>query len=157
MIRRNKFIEFIGHIFVDQLVVKKNEKIKTWWREELREHQRLQLPSNPLIDQQDESFLEVETISKDLLAALTILATEHQTNLRTICFAAFCYMMKTLTFQRQFTVGIVENNRPAIEGGDKILGCFLNTVPVLVHIEQDDSWKNLIEEAKTKLAELGVK
>jgi non-ribosomal peptide synthetase component F len=51
-------------------------------------------------------------------------------------------------------VGLVTNNRPLCEDGDKIVGCFLNTVPVRIKIPADLKFSDYIRMIDQKLVEL---
>lgn len=50
-------------------------------------------------------------------------------SLRERMLAAFYYLVWATTNAPEITVGVVTQARPEIPGGDKLLGCFLNTVP----------------------------
>lgn len=49
---------------------------------------------------------------------------------KTVIYGAFIYALKLISHQNDFVVGMLSNNRPVVEDGDKLLGCFLNTIPV---------------------------
>ena len=53
-----------------------------------------------------------------------------EVTVKTVLYGAFIYALKLINYESDFVVGMVANNRPVVEDGDKLLGCFLNTVPV---------------------------
>ena len=55
---------------------------------------------------------------------------------------------------RKWFTGLVTNNRPSIEDGDKILGCFLNTIPLRYIIDYNLTVKDFIKEIKQKITTL---
>ncbi|MCP5049993.1 MAG: hypothetical protein GY940_22690, partial [bacterium] len=56
--------------------------------------------------------------------------------------------------ERDLVLGLVTNNRPVHEDGDKVLGCFLNTTPVRYTIPTDLTWAGYIEMTAAKLREV---
>src|SRR5206468_9479196 len=53
------------------------------------------------------------------------------------------------------TIGVATNNRPAMEDGDKVLGCFLNSIPFrYAASEKVTTWKDYFKQIENKLNEL---
>ncbi len=127
---------------IEQLEVKNSEDVKEWWANNLENYQRLELPSNR--SNNKDGFIIADFLGKDLKQEIDHLAEKYDTTNRTIYFTAFSLAINTITYQNNFVLGLVENGRPAVEDGDKILGCFLNTVPVSVQIGQLDSYQDVI-------------
>ena len=85
---------------------------------------------------------------------LKLFARNSGTSLRSICFAAYLYSLSMFTYDNEVLTGLVENGRPVREDGDKILGCFLNTVPVQMKIDMQMSWLQWIRSVHAKCMEM---
>lgn len=57
------------------------------------------------------------------------LVGKHGIHPRDLYLFIFLQLLRVNTNMNDLTVGLVVNARPEVEDGDKILGCFLNTVP----------------------------
>jgi surfactin family lipopeptide synthetase A len=62
--------------------------------------------------------------------------------------------MNILSNEEDIVVGNVSNNRPVIQDGDNIVGCFLNTVPVRLKIPYRKSWAYYIQAVEDKILKL---
>ncbi|KKK06536.1 non-ribosomal peptide synthetase [Micromonospora sp. HK10] len=65
---------------------------------------------------------------------------------KSIFFAAFLKVMSAITPLDRFLCGLVCNGRPEVSGGDKVLGMYLNTVPVPGDRPRG-TWRKLIHAA----------
>jgi amino acid adenylation domain-containing protein len=72
----------------------------------------------------------------DLLPKLNRLAQEQRSSLFEICLAAYLYVMHILTTEQDLVTGLVTHDRPAIQDGDTLLGCFLNTLPIRLTVDR---------------------
>jgi amino acid adenylation domain-containing protein len=108
----------------EQNCIKKNDKYNDFWKENLSEYKKLDIFT-------EENFSKRHdfTIEGELYDSLIQFSQTHGLSLKTIAFAAYLYTLKTLTYEGDVIVGMVTNGRPLLEDADKILGCFLNTVP----------------------------
>lgn len=110
---------------VEELYDKQNEKVITFWKEELSEYKRLDI-----FNDNNEYKRFVKQYGFDFKHRLEQQCEEDGVSLKTVIYAAFVYALKLVNYENDFVVGMVANNRPTIEDGDKLLGCFLNTLPV---------------------------
>ncbi|MEK4732085.1 non-ribosomal peptide synthase/polyketide synthase [Paenibacillus sp. FSL L8-0641] len=140
----------------DQMTIKDNQEVINYWREELSEYKRLNMPAN--IHGKTKKSYKVDHVtrhlSQEFLGDLRSTARRYDVSLKTLCFAAYTYMLNMLSYEDDFVVGLVENNRPVCEDGDKMLGCFLNTVPVKMCFDKIDIWEELVKVAEKKLINL---
>ena len=118
-----------------------------YWQEELKGYNRLQLPEKRFKHEQKMHLHDL----KDLKSSLEAIASKYGSNLKHLCFAAFAYGMKMLSESNDITVGITTNNRPIKTDGDKLIGCFLNTLPVRIKIPEKATWSQYIEYVEQKL------
>ncbi|WP_028595417.1 non-ribosomal peptide synthetase [Paenibacillus assamensis] len=137
----------------DQLAIKKDPAIKAYWSAELDGYNRLQLPVREGKKPVRTEFYEY-TLSSELSGELSALATRQRTSLKHICFALYTAVMSLMSRDNDILVGMVEHNRPASEDAEKMLGCFLNTLPVRLNIGVNDTWKDILNRTDVKLKEL---
>ncbi|HJT73986.1 MAG TPA: amino acid adenylation domain-containing protein, partial [Chitinophaga sp.] len=76
-------------------------------------------------------------------------------SVKTVLFGAYLCMLKMLTAENELTVGLVSNTRPMTEDGDKLLGCFLNTLPFrYIAGTGQQTWKAYFEALEQELKEI---
>ncbi|MHA6534788.1 amino acid adenylation domain-containing protein, partial [Paenibacillus sp. BAC0078] len=141
---------------IEQLTVKSRLDFQTFWQEELREYKRLELPepTKSGLKQDGNYFAYTHALEKGLLEELKYAARTSGTSLRSICFAAYLYSLSMFTYDDEILTGLVENGRPVREDGDRILGCFLNTVPVQMKIDAEMTWLEWIQNVHAKCMEM---
>ena len=141
---------------VEQSMTKKKEEIIQYWKQELSEYKRFELPNFEEGTKGIENRNNVITqeINQNLLLGLKEVAQHHNTTLKIICLSAYLQVLNMISYESDITMGLVENNRPVKEDGDKILGCFLNTVPFRINIKKGMYWSDLITEVNQKHTEL---
>jgi amino acid adenylation domain-containing protein len=134
---------------IQQEIDRRDEAVKKFWRNELSEFTRLDL------------FTEEETLVEHSVAydsnyvkKLRKAAVELNTTVKGLSFSAFLYLMKVLNYDKEVLVGLVTNTRPQTEDGDKILGCFLNTIPVRMVIDEKQQYRDFVNKVTNKLVEL---
>ncbi|MFC2146753.1 amino acid adenylation domain-containing protein, partial [Acidobacteriota bacterium] len=142
---------------IQQLTRKKQEEIADFWKKELEGYNRFTLwgaghaePNDRISKKRINHECQLEAI----LEKLTDAAKKHNTTVRNLCFAAYVFMLNMISYQNDIVVGFVINNRPAHEDGDKIIGCFLNTIPVRIKIPIHLEWRDYIRLVDKKLLEL---
>ena len=110
---------------IQELYDKRNEANIAFWQQELEGYRKLDIFKNEGDDQ-----LVVKAYDFNFKYNLEKRCRQDDTTVKTVVYAAFVYALKALDYEDDFVVGMVSNNRPAIEDGDKLLGCFLNTIPI---------------------------
>jgi amino acid adenylation domain-containing protein len=142
---------------IDQLVEKKKGKSTDFWQRELGGYKRLEFFSPPQKSVKD-GFQPKEYYTRHLgekfPEELTYTAKIHQTSVKYVCFAAYLYMLNMVSYEDDIVVGFVTNNRPDCEDGDKVIGCFLNTIPVRVKIPPRTRCSDYIRMIDDKMLEL---
>ncbi len=78
-----------------------------------------------------------------VLEKLQSLARTLRVPLRTTLLAAHVRVMQFLTGQDDLVTGLVTNGRPQTADGEKLIGLFLNTLPL--RVTAGGSWKTLVE------------
>jgi amino acid adenylation domain-containing protein len=102
-------------------------------------------PSPPgATDQEQPHFLTVP-ISTELSKDLVRIAESTSVSLKSVMLAAHLRVLCLLTGQTDVTTGLVSHGRPEVEGGERMIGLFLNTLPFRLKL-QGGSWVSLIRE-----------
>ncbi|MEU0092571.1 amino acid adenylation domain-containing protein [Kribbella sp. NPDC006257] len=92
----------------------------------------------------------IEVSYADLEQKLRAVASEAQTSLKSVFFAAHLAVLSSLTDSREFHSGLTCHIRPAVEGAERVYGMHLNMLPVR-HRREAGSWRELV--ARTFAAE----
>ncbi|MED1666477.1 non-ribosomal peptide synthetase [Brevibacillus laterosporus] len=138
---------------IDQMLLSEQNELREFWIDELKDYKRLQLPVK--MDENGGTHVTVvEKLDPDIINKCREIAQAHHIPLKTVCLTAFLSMMHMISYERDLTVGLIENNRPITEDAEKVLGCFLNSVPFRAIIKKDMSWKELLEQTQQKLVEI---
>ena len=139
---------------LDQYLIKHDEGMRDYWREELRGYKRLALPEGT----DREGFTERVTyryrLEPRVLAQATEVAGQLGVTLRNLLFAVYARLMSRLTNQDDAVVGILTHNRPACEDGDAMVGFFLNMLPVRTQFAGEESWADYIRRFHAHMLEL---
>lgn len=138
---------------IEQMAAKKNTELIKYWEEELREYKRVELKQSNHSGTGGIKTLEYN-LESEVLNELTALTNKYNTSIKTIFFTAYLYMVNMLSHENDVTIGMVEHNRPICVDGDKLLGCFLNTVPFRLKHEKEMTWQELIKYVDGKMKKL---
>jgi non-ribosomal peptide synthetase component F len=83
----------------------------------------------------------------DLTARLRQLAREHGLTVKSVLLAAHCLALRLLTGARDITSGVITHGRPELEDTERIVGMFLNIMPIRLNDQPGDSWIATAQEA----------
>jgi tyrocidine synthetase-3 len=136
---------------IGELAAAKREASIQYWKEELDGYTRFELPSTGAAH---EFRKEWSDFGKDFRIELEQVALQYNTSFKHLCFAAYIYTLNMLSYEDDITVGVVTNNRPLTPDGDRILGCFLNTIPFRAKIAEGLTWGGYIDYIENKLRKL---
>jgi amino acid adenylation domain-containing protein/non-ribosomal peptide synthase protein (TIGR01720 family) len=136
---------------IGELFKNNGKKNIEFWRNEIKNVQNLNIFNNKSTYQQFSKSYDI-----DIKEKLQKKCKEDQITLKTLIYGALVYTIKLLSTENDFMIGLVGNNRPSIEDGDKLLGCFLNTIPVRNILNDIDniSWKKYFRIIDDKLISL---
>ncbi|MCU0285070.1 MAG: amino acid adenylation domain-containing protein [Acidobacteria bacterium] len=143
---------------LQEMQEKRKPGTAAYWKNELFEYKRLSFPRpvpavspvNPagLVQtkkEKEEDPTDMNALNTgmgvDRREKLETLARKYNTTLKHLCFTAHVGMLSMLSYENEFVVGLVAHNRPLSEDGDKIIGCFLNSVPVKINIPWHTGWR----------------
>ncbi len=137
---------------IRQVAEKEHKKAAQFWSKELENYKRADFLVTP---KSGESPIDMNNyarlLDEALLENLKATALKINTSVKHLCFAAYNYIISMLSYEKDFVVGLLTNNRPPIEDGEKIFGCFLNTVPVRIPILTGVRWSDYLESVDKKL------
>jgi surfactin family lipopeptide synthetase A len=140
---------------IQQLVEKKKTEVIDFWKEELADYKRLDFSGFKDNGERKGAGLEcIYSPGEELFKKLEVAAVKYRTTVKNLCFAAYIYMLYMISYDNDFTAGVVTHNRPLCEDGEKILGCFLNTVPFRMRIPGNVTWIDFIGIIDKKMLQL---
>jgi amino acid adenylation domain-containing protein len=130
-------------------IEKKVEEVKDFWVNELNGYKRINLFT-------DEANFDMfsSALAHDEVTVLEQTAGNLKVNIKAISLTAYIYMLQLLSTETEVVAGLVTNNRPNCEDGDKILGCFLNTIPLRWMFDDNESFADLVTKVHEKIIEL---
>ncbi|CAF4097549.1 unnamed protein product, partial [Adineta steineri] len=133
---------------------------KMYWRQIFKDYETIQpmilpvdrkLPSNGIYSGEGlsiEIYLNNEIVKQFIDYASHFNATLYQ-----LCLTIYyIFLYKLIGGQRDIIIGIVQANRyrPELQ---RIIGMFVNTLPILIHIDPYDTFEQLLSKVKTMIFE----
>ncbi|TDU91248.1 amino acid adenylation domain-containing protein [Kribbella voronezhensis] len=88
----------------------------------------------------------------DVLTAIDRLAADERASRFTIVYAALAALLQRLTRQGDIVIGAPMANRTVSEF-DQVVGCFVNTVPLRVLVDDQASFRDLLRQARSTVLE----
>jgi amino acid adenylation domain-containing protein len=128
---------------------KRVDEVKDFWKNELAGFTRADLFTSENDFKIYSQFLDAATYKK-----LEKTAASLNTTIKVISLSAYLCMLKVLNYENEVLAGLVTNNRPNCEDGDKILGCFLNTIPLRMQVDGNETCAQLVTRVHRKIIEL---
>lgn len=139
---------------IRELYEKRRPESIEFWKRELAGYKRLEFPTPT----DAASYQKFGTEKYEFEPEFSVLIDKKHKGLgisiRNLCFSAYILALKMITYGNDLTVGLVINNRPEIEDGHRILGCFLNTIPFRVSVNAGDSYLEFVRRVNDKLSAL---
>jgi amino acid adenylation domain-containing protein/non-ribosomal peptide synthase protein (TIGR01720 family) len=124
-----------------------SEETRRYWRDTLQEYTQMQLPRWQ-VQPSEKLHTDVPPVTTPLGAALVerlkYVANTCGVPLKSVLLAAHLRVLHLLSGQGDCITGLVVNGRPEINDGERVLGMFLNTVPLRVQLT-GGSWQDLIQ------------
>ncbi|MBS1664518.1 MAG: amino acid adenylation domain-containing protein [Bacteroidetes bacterium] len=131
---------------VEQLAGLQDGAVHEFWKKELDGYRRLELFT------EEKQFHKFHySFDGEAVRQLKETAAGLHVTVKALSLAAYLYLLRLLTSQREVIAGVVTNTRPDKEDGDRVLGCFLNTIPVRMTIGDHLSGRELTGMVKDKI------
>ncbi|MBJ6369615.1 non-ribosomal peptide synthetase, partial [Snuella sedimenti] len=136
---------------ISDIMEARNEENIAYWKNTLQDYKRLDILTEERYDYQTS-----KVYTDEFLEALIAKCKEDHISLKSLLFAGYIYTLSLFSLEKDITIGVVSHRRPIAEDGDKLLGCFLNTVPFRRNMVTigSDSWLAYIRQVETGLKEL---
>jgi amino acid adenylation domain-containing protein len=138
--------------YIREEMIRKNQpQTRQYWKESLDGFRKLRLKTATA----SRAFRSVrETYPGSLVTDLEATAEKMTTTVKSILLAAHINALRTLSCETDVLIGLVTFSRPLKKDGEKVLGCFLNTVPFRVIIPPDVSWTDHLQLVDNKMLEI---
>jgi amino acid adenylation domain-containing protein len=121
-----------------------NAESQRYWTRKLEGQQLLVLgaaPATPSSSGHD----DVERVTLHVPEGVAALAQRASVPLKAVLLAAHLKALSVFSGRADVTAGLVTNGRPESQDGDKLLGLFLNVLPLRLRLG-DTSWMELIRQ-----------
>ncbi|MDW3194574.1 MAG: amino acid adenylation domain-containing protein [Cytophagales bacterium] len=139
----------------EQMTIKNNDETNNYWKAELDDVSGMEFKDLDATDKESRELGRVQKrFPKEIYKLLEERSKKYNTGIKEICFAAYLYASKMMTYHNEVMVGLVTNNRPVKEGGDQILGCFLNTIPFKISISEPMVFGDLVRHVDRKMSDI---
>ncbi|MBW4537463.1 MAG: amino acid adenylation domain-containing protein [Pleurocapsa minor HA4230-MV1] len=94
-------------------------------------------------------------LSHSTTAKLQLLAKENHLTLNTLVQGAWALLLNRYTSETDLVYGVTVSGRPTnLTGAESMVGLFINTLPVRVQIEAEDSLISWLKQLQTQLLEI---
>jgi amino acid adenylation domain-containing protein len=126
----------------------KSEQCRNYWATTLASATASRLPHRPFktaADAPEVMRLDIQ-VSPEVSNGLKRLAQSTEVSLKSVLLAAHIKVLSLLTGQSDVVTGLLINGRPEKAGGERILGAFLNTVPLRMKLG-GGTWADLARRA----------
>ncbi|HWK07175.1 MAG TPA: amino acid adenylation domain-containing protein [Puia sp.] len=137
-------------VISDMLELRNKDNIN-YWKNKVADYKRLDIFSGERIDNEVLKIYD-QAFSDKILTK----CKEDNIEPKSLFFSGYIYVLSMLTFEKDLTVGLVAHRRPIVEDGDKLMGCFLNSVPFRFDFSSSkgDSWIEFIRQIDSDLRDL---
>ena len=126
-----------------------SEQCRDYWTTTLRDVRATRLPhrsfTQTTADTREVERIEVP-VSADVSDSLKRLAQSIEVSLKSVLLAAHMKVLSVFTGESDVITGFLINGRPETSDGDRILGGFLNTVPLRMKLGSG-TWADLVRHA----------
>jgi amino acid adenylation domain-containing protein len=122
-----------------------SERHRRFWRDYLDGHVYSALPpAEEVVDTASMDRNRTVKVSEAVCTRLQALAAELAVPMRTVLLSAHLRVVSMLAGKDDVTTGLVSNVRPEAQDGEKVLGLFLNTLPLRQQLARG-CWKDLVK------------
>lgn len=149
-----------GH-YISWLAQQDPDAARNWWQQQL---EKLVSPTKLDLAVQSDSLAQgarkiIHTLTAPQYAQLQAVAKQHQVTLNTLVQAAWAYLLHRYSGEKLVVFGETISGRPAeIMGVERMVGLFINSLPVLVEVERNQeigNWLKSLNQASIERTEYG--
>ncbi len=142
----------------EQTLVTRDEELRRFWQKELSDFRAATLPLRRTLSSVAGEELNYDYYSFNIRArehqALLALGQELGMSSKEIYLSAFSYLLQLVNGNESNSFGLLSNARLAETDGEKVLGCFLNTIPFQSSLSEEVSPSNLLQQITEHYREL---
>ncbi|WP_444922428.1 amino acid adenylation domain-containing protein [Microbulbifer sp. CnH-101-G] len=139
---------------VEQFYIENNSSYLDFWSTELSGINDFSFNKKsmavPAITQREVEF----NLNKHLFESISDFSKSNGIPEKNVYLFCFKEAISRFSFEQDFAIGLIQNLRPLKEGGERLLGCFLNTVPVRFRTNYDDSLLKNLTKLTNKINDL---
>lgn len=139
-------------LVVEQAGLAQDDEIRAFWAEELKDARPFELPT--FTRRQPAAQEAAVWLDPEIALRLHALADTLGIAVRSCYVLGYLVALSRVSFDQDLVAGIVENVRPQKAGGDRVLGCFLNTVPLRFPIDFGVAAATLLRRLDAKVTVL---
>ncbi|WP_257453432.1 non-ribosomal peptide synthetase/type I polyketide synthase [Archangium lipolyticum] len=136
---------------LQQLLERRRPEAAAFWREELQGF----VPLDKFAEARRNEPHDVREMSRELsptlVTAVRGAAKARGVSVKTLCLTAYLEAMSMFNYHADMVVGLVTHDRPTCVDGDRLLGCFLNTIPFRIRMPAEASWEELARTVEARL------
>lgn len=94
-------------------------------------------------------------VPQELQETMQNFAKKHRITLNTIVQGAWAILLNRYSSEKDIVFGVTSSGRPTdLEGSDAIIGCFMNTLPFRVHIDESTDLLSWLQDLQWKQVEM---
>ncbi|MBD1938352.1 non-ribosomal peptide synthetase [Microcoleus sp. FACHB-68] len=138
---------FRDFVALEQAVIASQEQ-QHYWSEKLNDSSMTVLPRWPAFQQKQkvqQICVQDVSVPPEISEGLKQLAKSADVPLKSVLLAAHLRVLNLLTGQVDILTGLVANGRPEQTDGERILGLFLNTLPLRLQLS-GGTWIDLVRQ-----------
>ena len=141
---------------IDEIIENNKPENIEFWRNELKGFKKNEISVKLNRKKVDipKKITNVFTLDNSFYSALKEVAIKYDTTVKSLCFVSYAYALGLICNSDEVIVGYLTNNRPVHEDGDKIMGCFLNTIPVRLLLPYGENCIEYVKKVDRKLLEV---
>ncbi|MEN2401845.1 non-ribosomal peptide synthetase [Flavobacterium sp. MC2016-06] len=136
---------------LSDILERKNESNKIYWKNRMSDYTRLDI-----FTEENQSDIVSKVYGPEFKNRLLEVSKKNRISPKTLFFSGYIYSLGLLSYKKDITVGLVSHRRPFVEDGEKLMGCFLNTVPFRSKntLSTASSWIDYVTTIQSDLEEL---
>ncbi|MCH2195468.1 non-ribosomal peptide synthetase [Kordia sp.] len=133
---------------VSDMIELRREENSIFWQQKMEDYKRLEVLSEAYFDAKYEKIYPEAYTSRIIEKC-----EQDQITPKALFLSAYLYALSALSGNADTTIGLVAHRRPIVEDGDKLLGCFLNSIPFRFDFmnTQGKSWLQYIQDIENEL------
>lgn len=137
----------------DELLAKRKPVVQRFWKDEFAGYRKTKFIFE-LDDANSKNKVYNKDLGADLKDKLSRFAIEQNISPRVVCFSVFLHVIRSLSLGDELIVGLHSHNRPVHKESEKLLGCFLNTLPVKYSFGDGMKWMDHLAAVNNKVMEV---